>query len=53
MTSSIVNKLLHHPIVALKTHARDHYRDMYLEVARNMFNLAEEEKEETEESLED
>lgn len=45
MTSAIVNKLLHHPIVALKTHARDHYRDMYIEVARNMFNLAEKEKE--------
>jgi glutamyl-tRNA reductase len=49
MTSAIVNKLLHHPIAALKTHAKDRYRDMYLEAARNMFNLAEKEKEETEE----
>lgn len=50
MTSAIVNKLLHHPIVALKTHAKDHSGDMYVEVARNMFNLAE--KEETEEEME-
>lgn len=48
LTSAIVNKLLHHPIVALKTHAKDHYREMYLEVARNMFNLAKKEKEEEE-----
>lgn len=47
LTSAIVNKLLHHPIVALKTHAKDHSRDMYVEVARNMFDLAEKEKEET------
>lgn len=46
MTSAIVNKLLHHPVVALKTHAGDHYRDMYISAARNMFNLADKEKEE-------
>lgn len=53
MTSAIVNKLIHHPIVALKAHAKDHSRDMYVEVARNMFNLAEKEKEEPEEALEE
>jgi len=53
LTSAIVNKLIHHPIVALKTHAKDHYRDMYLEVARNMFDLAEKEKEETDQELEE
>lgn len=52
LTSAIVNKLLHHPIVTLKTHAKDHYRDTYVEVARNMFNLAEKENEEPEETLE-
>ena len=53
LTSAIVNKLIHHPVVALKTHAKGHYRDMYLEVARNMFDLADKEKEEPEEALEE
>lgn len=53
MTTAIVNKLLHNPIVALKTHAKDHSRDMYLEVARNMFDLAEQEKSGPEEALEE
>lgn len=49
LTSAIVNKLLHHPIVALKTHAKDNCKDMYLEVARNMFDLAD--KDDAKESL--
>jgi glutamyl-tRNA reductase len=42
LTSSIVNKLLHDPILFLKRTSHKSRKDVYLDLARKLFNLDEE-----------